>query len=41
MTVDHQWIHNDPERATSGACGTTIADRYLTLSLLALLDECS
>ncbi|MFV0365054.1 MAG: MaoC family dehydratase [Mangrovibacterium sp.] len=34
-TLDHQWIHTDPERAkTEGAFGTTIAHGYLTLSLL-------
>ena len=40
LTGDHQWIHTDPERAASGAFGTTIAHGYLTLSLLVpLLDE--
>ena len=34
-TEDHQWIHVDPERATSGPFGATIAHGYLTLSLLA------
>lgn len=33
-TGDHQWIHVDPERATAGAFGGTIAHGYLTLSLL-------
>ena len=33
-TGDHQWIHVDPERATAGPFGTTIAHGYLTLSLL-------
>jgi acyl dehydratase len=33
-THDHQWIHVDPERATAGPFGTTIAHGYLTLSLL-------
>jgi acyl dehydratase len=32
-TDDHQWIHVDPERASSGPFGTTIAHGYLTLSL--------
>jgi acyl dehydratase len=33
-TDDHQWIHTDPERASAGPYGTTIAHGYLTLSLL-------
>lgn len=34
-TLDHQWIHTDPERAkTEGAFGDTIAHGYLTLSLV-------
>ena len=33
-TGDHQWIHIDRERATSGPFGTTIAHGFLTLSLL-------
>jgi acyl dehydratase len=33
-TDDHQWIHVDAERASSGPFGTTIAHGYLTLSLL-------
>jgi acyl dehydratase len=33
-TDDHQWIHVDPERATAGPFGGTIAHGYLTLSLL-------
>jgi acyl dehydratase len=33
-TDDHQFIHVDPERATRGPYGTTIAHGYLTLSLL-------
>jgi acyl dehydratase len=32
-TLDHQWIHVDPERARSGPFGATIAHGYLTLSL--------
>ncbi|MFV0290905.1 MAG: MaoC family dehydratase [Mangrovibacterium sp.] len=34
-TLDHQWIHTDPEKAkTEGGFGATIAHGYLTLSLL-------
>ena len=34
-TIDHQWIHTDPERAnTEGPFGGTIAHGYLTMSLL-------
>lgn len=34
-TIDHQWIHTDPERAkTDGPFGGTIAHGYLTVSLL-------
>jgi acyl dehydratase len=33
-TDDHQWIHVDVERASSGPFGGTIAHGYLTLSLL-------
>ena len=34
-TLDHQWIHTDPERAKSeGGFGNTIAHGYLTLSIL-------
>jgi acyl dehydratase len=33
-TGDHQWIHVDPERASKGPFGTTIAHGYLTLSLV-------
>ena len=34
-TIDHQWIHTDPERAkTEGPFGATIAHGYLTVSLL-------
>jgi acyl dehydratase len=32
-TGDHQWIHVDPERASAGPYGTTVAHGYLTLSL--------
>ena len=39
-TLDHQWIHIDPERAKNGPFGGTIAHGYLTLSLLAkFVDE--
>jgi len=39
-TIDHQWIHTDPERAKKeGAFGGTIAHGYLTLSLLPYLWE--
>lgn len=34
-TLDHQWIHTDPDRAKAeGAFGDTIAHGYLTLSLV-------
>lgn len=33
-TGDHQWIHVDPVKASSGLYGATIAHGYLTLSLL-------
>jgi acyl dehydratase len=34
-TLDHQWIHTDPERAlTESPFKTTIAHGYLTVSLL-------
>jgi acyl dehydratase len=36
-TGDHQWIHVDPERATSGPFGGPIAHGYLTLSLIPVL----
>ena len=36
-TGDHQWIHVDPERASSGPFGGTIAHGYLTLALTPLL----
>lgn len=38
-TLDHQWIHTDPERAKTAQYGTTIAHGYLTLSLLPYLWE--
>jgi acyl dehydratase len=37
-TIDHQWIHTDPERAKKeGAFGDSIAHGYLTLSLVPYL----
>jgi len=37
-TLDHQWIHTDPERAKNeGAFGATIAHGYLTLSVVPFL----
>ena len=34
-TLDHQWIHTDPERAAKeGQFGSTIAHGYLTLSII-------
>jgi acyl dehydratase len=34
-TIDHQWIHTDPEKAKNeGPFGGTIAHGYLTVSLL-------
>ncbi len=38
-TIDHQWIHTDPERAKASQYGSTIAHGYLTLSLLPYLWE--
>lgn len=39
-TIDHQWIHTDPERAQNeGPFKATIAHGYLTLSLLPYLWE--
>jgi acyl dehydratase len=39
-TLDHQWIHTDPDRAKKeGAFGNTIAHGYLTLSLVPYLWE--
>lgn len=35
-TGDHQWIHVDPVRASSGPFGATVAHGYLTLSLVNL-----
>jgi acyl dehydratase len=37
-TIDHQWIHTDPEKAKNGSpFGATIAHGYLTISLLPYL----
>jgi acyl dehydratase len=36
-TMDHQWIHVDPERAKAGPFGTPIAHGQLTLSVLSFL----
>lgn len=36
-TDDHQWIHVDPHRASTGPFGTTIAHGFLTLSLTVAL----
>jgi acyl dehydratase len=33
-TLDHQWIHTDPQKAASGPFGKTIAHGYLTLSMV-------
>ena len=38
-TIDHQWIHTNPEKAAASAFGTTIAHGYLTVSLLPYLWE--
>ncbi|MCC7394029.1 MAG: MaoC family dehydratase [Sphingomonadaceae bacterium] len=34
VTLDHQWIHVDVERAKAGPFGGTIAHGYLTMSLV-------
>jgi acyl dehydratase len=40
-TLDHQFIHVDPEKAAKTPFGTTIAHGYLTLSLIShFLGEC-
>jgi len=36
-TLDHQWIHVDPERAKAGPFGAPIAHGQLTLSVLSFL----
>ena len=33
-TLDHQWIHTDPDKAKAGPFGSPIAHGFLTLSLL-------
>ncbi|MBS9524390.1 MaoC family dehydratase [Litoribacter ruber] len=39
-TMDHQWIHTDPEKAKAeGAFGGPIAHGYLTLSIVPFLWE--
>ena len=38
-TLDHQWIHVDPEKAKNGPFGQTIVHGYLTLSLLPYMWE--
>lgn len=37
LTGDHQWIHVDPQRASNGPFGTTIAHGFLTLALASVL----
>lgn len=40
VTEDHQWIHTDPERATTESpFKTTISHGFLTLSLLSVLTD--
>lgn len=36
-TMDHQWIHVDPDAASQGPFGSTIAHGFLTQSLLSYL----
>lgn len=36
-TMDHQWIHVDPDSAAQGPFGSTIAHGFLTQSLLSYL----
>lgn len=38
-TGDHQWIHVDPEQASAGPHGGTIAHGFLTLSLIPHLSQ--
>lgn len=40
-TLDHQWIHIDPEAAAKGPFGATIAHGFLTLALLPYLGASS
>jgi len=37
VTMDHQWIHVDPERAAQGPFGAPIAHGALTLSIMSFL----
>ncbi|MCY4657468.1 MAG: MaoC family dehydratase [Gammaproteobacteria bacterium] len=39
VTMDHQWIHIDEDRAKSGPFGTTIAHGHLTLSIMSHLPK--
>lgn len=39
VTLDHQWIHIDVERAKNGPFGTPIAHGQLTLSIMAHLPK--
>ena len=39
LTIDHQWIHVDPERAAGTPFGGTIAHGYFTLSLAPALSK--
>jgi len=39
VTVDHQFIHVDEEKAAQGPFGATVAHGFLTLSLLTHLTE--
>ena len=36
-TLDHQWIHTDPDKAAEGPFGHPIAHGYLTLSMIPYL----
>ena len=36
-TMDHQWIHVDPERASAGPFGAPIAHGQLTMSIMSFL----
>lgn len=39
VTLDHQWIHVDTEKAAAGPFGSTIAHGFLTLSLTVALTQ--
>jgi acyl dehydratase len=41
VTMDHQWIHVDAERAKAGPFGKTIAHGHLTLSIMGHLPRSS